>query len=370
MTGTTMTKVLLALVLFSSTGALSNAQTTAQRKTQYVIFVMTDGLRWQEVFGGADGALLNKESGVTSVERTKREFWRDSPAARREVLMPFMWSMVAKNGQIYGNQDKGAGAHVTNGKNFSYPGYSETLCGFADPRIDSNDKNPNPNVTVLEWLNQKPAYAGKIAAFGAWDVFPYIINAERSKLLVNAGYEPLKTAKPSPQVELLNRLKRETEMWGAESFDSFTFHTALEYYKTNKPKVMFLSLGETDEWAHSGKYDLYLKAAQRVDQYVKELWETAQSNKETRGRTSLILAVDHGRGLAPTDWKSHGQKLPETKNIWMAFLGPDTPAMGERSNIPAVTQSQIAATLASLLGEDYNAAVAKAGQPVRDALPK
>ncbi|MGI8992391.1 MAG: hypothetical protein ACR2I2_22775, partial [Bryobacteraceae bacterium] len=42
--------------------------------------------------------------------------------------------------------------YVTNGLNFSYPGYSETLCGFADPRIKSNDKVPNPNVTVLEWL--------------------------------------------------------------------------------------------------------------------------------------------------------------------------------------------------------------------------
>jgi hypothetical protein len=40
----------------------------------------------------------------------------------------------------------------------------------------------------------------------------------------------------------------------------------------------------------------------------------------------------------------------------MAFLGPDTRAFGERSNAEAVTQNQNAATLAALLGEDYNTA--------------
>ena len=34
----------------------------------------------------------------------------------------------------------------------------------------------------------------------------------------------------------------------------------------------------------------------------------------------------------------------------MAFLGPDSPGLGERKEVPEVTQSQIAATLAALLG--------------------
>ncbi len=32
------------------------------------------------------------------------------------------------------------------------------LTGFADPKIDSNDKRYNENVTVLEWLNQMTSY--------------------------------------------------------------------------------------------------------------------------------------------------------------------------------------------------------------------
>jgi hypothetical protein len=58
---------------------------------------------------------------------------------------------------------------VTNHLNFST---AKTFCGFVNPRVRSNDKIPNPNVTVLEWLHKKSSYQGKIAAFGAWDVFP------------------------------------------------------------------------------------------------------------------------------------------------------------------------------------------------------
>jgi hypothetical protein len=341
----------------------------AERKTSHVIFVMTDGLRWQEVFSGADPALidLGRPSSAANTE-LRRAYWRETAEARREALFPFIWTVVAKQGQIYGNRERGSDAYVTNGMNFSYPGYSEILCGFPDPRIDSNGKKLNPNVSVLEWLSHKKVYTGQIAAFGAWDLFPFILNAQRSGLLVVAGYDPLTVAPVTPRIELLNRLKRETEVWESEPFDAPVFHTALEYMKEHKPRVLYLSLGETDEWAHAGKYDLYLKSAHRFDQAVQELWETAQSIPEYRGTTTLILGVDHGRGLAPVDWRSHGQKLPDTKYIWSAYLGPDTPALGERSNIPAITQSQVAATLAALLGEDYNAEVSQAGKPIADVL--
>lgn len=321
---------------------------------------MTDGLRWQEVFNGAEAALMTKQNEVSDTDAVRHDFWRESAADRRQALMPFLWSTVGVHGQIFGNRTANSQVSVANGMNFSYPGYNETLCGFPDPRIDSNDKKQNPNVSVLEWLNNKPAYHGKVAAFSAWDVFPYILNVSRSGLVVNAGYDPL-TQPLTPTIELLNRLKTETRIWDDEPLDTFTFHTALEYLKQRKPRILFLSLGETDEWAHAGNYARYLQSAHSVDHNLKELWETAQSMKEYRDSTTLIFTCDHGRGNAPVEWKGHGQKVPDSKYIWMGFLGPDTPALGERRNIPPLQQNQIAATLATLLGEDYATAVPKAG---------
>ena len=323
-------------------------------QTRHILFVMTDGLRWQEVFAGSDPLLLEK----------------GQAAVGREALMPFLWGVVAKQGQIFGNRNAGSDAYVTNRFHFSYPGYSETLCGFADPRVASNDKIPNPNVTVFEWLHKKTAYQGQIAAFGAWDVFPFIFNAERAGFPVNAGYDPLTSIPGTPRLDLLNRLKAETpRVWEDEPFDFMAFHTALEYVKARKPKILYLSLGETDEWAHAGKYTEYLAAAHRADAYLRELWETLQSMPEYRGSTTLIFSPDHGRGEGATEWKNHGEKVPDSKYIWMGFLGPDTAGLGERTHVPAVTQDQIAATLAGFLGEDYRAETPRAGKPIADVLP-
>jgi hypothetical protein len=366
--------VLSALaMLFGFTAA---AQAPAAHKTQNVIVVMMDGLRWQEVFRGADPELI-KTLGPdwlgAAKERTAQAqqlYWRDSPAERRQALMPFLWSTMASQGQIFGNRDLGSESQVTNGLNFSYPGYNETLTGFADPRIHSNDNVPNPNVTVFEWLNAKPAFAGKVAAFGAWDVFNGIFNRERCGFQVNAGYDPLTTLPGNAQIELLNALKAEiARISPDEAFDPLPFHTAVAYMKAKKPRVLFVGLLETDAWAHRGAYPEYLNAAHRGDSYLRQLWELVQSMPEYRGKTTLIVLPDHGRGEG-AKWTSHGQAIPESKQTWMAFLGPDTVALGERKQAGPVTESQIAATVAALLGDDYHGATPKSGAPIADVLRK
>jgi hypothetical protein len=333
--------------------------------------VMTDGLRWQEVFRGADESLIVPKKYVKeqSVSSLREKYLAATPEERRERLMPFLWKTVVPQGQLYGDRDAHSDVSVTNGFNFSYPGYNETLTGHADPRINSNDKVPNPNVTVLEWLNKQPGLQGQVAAFGAWNVIAAIVNAGRCGFPVNAGHDPFLMTPMTPQMELLNSLKAETpQVWDGEPFDAPVFHTAMEYIKDKKPRVVFLSLGETDEWAHAGNYGEYLTAAHRVDHYLEELWTTLQAMPEYRGNTTLIFLTDHGRGSGPKDWTSHGQKLPDSKYIFMGFMGPKTPALGNRVNVPEVTQSQVAATLAKYLGLDWNAEEPKAGMPVAAAV--
>ena len=366
----------LLAVLGLAFGLTGMAQAPVAHKTENVIVVMLDGLRWQEVFHGADADLVSKpgpealgdpKGRAASAEKL---YLRSTQEERRQALMPFLWSVVGTQGQIFGNRDLGSDSHVTNGLNFSYPGYNETLTGFADPRIHSNDNVPNPNVTVFEWLNAKPAFTGKVAAFGAWDAFNGIFNRERCGFSVNAGYDPLTTIPATPELKLLNDLKAETvRIWPDEAFDPLPFHTAIEYVKAEKPRLLFIGLGETDDWAHTGSYPEYLNAAHLGDSYLRQLWELVQSMPEYRGRTTLIVLPDHGRGVGAL-WTSHGEKIPESKQTWMAFLGPDTPAQGERKAADPVTESQIAATLAALLGEDYHTSVPKSGAPIQDVLSK
>jgi hypothetical protein len=336
-----------------------------------VVLVMTDGLRWQEVFRGADESLLvsKQKSDEQGVKELRERYLASTVEEGRERLMPFLWKTVIPRGQIYGDRDAHSDASVTNGFNFSYPGYSETLTGHGDPRVNSNDNVPNPNVTVLEWLNKQSGLQGKVAAFGAWNVIAAIVNAGRCGCTVNAGYDPFVITPMTSRLELLNQWKAESpRIWDDEPFDAPTFYTAMEYIKEKKPRVLFLSLGETDDWAHAGNYGEYLNAAHRVDSYLEQLWTTLQSMPEYRGNTTLIFLPDHGRGSGPEDWTTHGQKTPDSKYIFMGFMGPKTPALGNRTDVPAVTQSQVAATLAKFLGLDWNAEEPKAGRPVAAAV--
>ena len=370
--------VVLQIAISAMAGSLMTTGLMAQGSTSatsgadaHVILVMTDGLRWQEVFRGADKSLLvpARYYAGRNVDELKARYLADSAEERRKMLMPFLWGTFIPNGQIYGDRDAGSDASVTNGFNFSYPGYSETLTGHPDPRIDSNDNKPNPNTTVLEWVNKQPGFEGRVAAFGAWNTISGIVNTGRSGFPVDTGYAPLQMTPMTPRLELLNQMKASTpKTWEDEPFDDVTFYTAMEYLKAKQPRVMFVSLGETDEWAHAGNYGEYLNAAHRVDGYLKELWGTLQEIPEYRGNTTLIFLVDHGRGNAPEEWKSHGQKIDGSKYIFMGFMGRGVPATGVQTNAPAVTQSQVAATLAGYLGLDWDAAEKQAGKPVAGAM--
>jgi hypothetical protein len=368
----------IAILLFPSAFATQQltAQAPAPHKTENVIVVMIDGFRWQEVFRGVDPELVKNPgpdalpAGKERAAYAEKAYARPTPAESRAALMPFLWSQMAVHGQIFGNRDLGSDSHVTNGFNFSYPGYNETLTGTPDPRIHSNDNIPNPNVTVFEWLNRKPGFHGHVAAFGAWEAFDGIFNKQRCGFPVNSSYDAFTDMPATPELTLLNHLKGEgIRIWPDEVFDPPMFYTALEYVKYAKPRVLFIGFGETDDWAHSGSYAEYLNAAHRSDAYIAALWNLIQTMPEYKDKTTLVVLPDHGRGEG-AKWTSHGQDIPESMQTWMAWLGPDTAPLGERKNAGWVTESQVAATLAALLGEDYHAAVPASGAPIQDVLPR
>ena len=336
-----------------------------------VLVVTLDGVRWQELFGGAQPDLVDKKlGGVADLENTRARFVRatstgasTSKDEARRAVMPFFWTTIATKGQVFGDPGNNSAARVTNGLWFSYPGYNEMLAGHADPRIDSNDKIANPNVTVLEWLNGRPGFKGRVAAFASWELLPYILNVERSRLPANGEGPPI--ANPRSENErLLNDLAADMPpYWGATRFDAATMAGALECLKRDQPRVLYVMLGETDEWGHERRYDLYLDAMWRSDRFVRRLWETAQSMPQYAGTTVLITATDHGRGAGPKDWTDHGRKVPAAEQIWMAVMGPGTQPLGLRASTPT-TLSQVAATIAAVVGEDFASSSKEVAPPL------
>ena len=83
----------------------------------------------------------------------------------------------------------------------------------------------------------------------------------------------------------------------------------LDEVRRNHPRVLFVGYGETDEWAHLGRYDRLLDSAQRVDRFIAELWDTMQAIPQYRGKTTFLITTDHGRGHGLEDWKDHGDDV-------------------------------------------------------------
>ena len=339
--------IVVCVVTFSPTAF------PAERKTQNVILITLDGVRFQEVFGGADTLIMEGRAGGGYVNSMRANFWRDSLDERRALLMPFLWSAIAKDGQIFGDPASNCIASVTNPHHFSYPGYSEILCGFSDPKINSNEYKANPHTTVLEFLHNKDAFKGKVRAFAAWDAFDRIINTQRANIPLYAGWNPLPDAAQSEHVRRLNDVMVSLPRpYATTQYDLFVAAAASEAMERHKPRVLFISFGEPDEWAHARKYEPYLQSIRNCDRFIHQLWEKAQSLEQYAGKTSLIITTDHGRGDGPGNWTDHGNRTPGSDKIWIAVLGPDTPALGVRKDLK-VTQSQIASTVAALLGEDF-----------------
>ncbi|MDX1759864.1 MAG: alkaline phosphatase family protein [Arenibacter algicola] len=334
----------LCVILFGFFGPLAAQSNEAPN----VILITMDGFRWQELFSGADSLLVANKDYVGDTTALKSRFWRSTPEERRSLLMPFFWNEVAEMGQLYGNRFKGSMVNLTNSMWFSYPGYNEILSGEADDsRITSNKKINNPNTTILERVNKLPGYRGKVAAFGSWDVFPYIINEERSGVPVNAGFDIAEGANLSPREEFLNQLQPQVPSpWGTVRLDAFTHHFALEHMKKEHPKLVYISYGETDDFAHDGDYEAYLKSAHNTDGLIKELWQFVQGDDFYKDNTTFIITTDHGRGTQPLEtWKSHGGDIAGADEVWLVAFGKEVSTLGEITSQEKLYTNQIAPTV-------------------------
>ncbi len=332
-------------------------------KTENIFIITTDGLRWQEVFLGADSLLLNQPRFVQDTALAQQLYWDASVEERRKKLMPFFWNVLAAKGQLYGNRKKESHVNVKNIYKISYPGYNELLTGYPDPLPILNKPQYNRNTSILEYLHSLPEYKDSVAAFTSWNVFPFILNKKRNTMLHNSGYASLNDTLEA--IGLVNEVQDKVAQKYKTRYDALTFFTAKEYIRHHHPRVVFLGLGETDEFAHKGQYDLYLQQINSVDKMIAELWYYVQTDPFYRNKTTFIISTDHGRGRGE-NWVKHHTFVRGSGEIWLGLLGKGIEPAGEMQEVKTLYQNQVAATIAHLLGEHFSSK-RNTGKPI--ALP-
>lgn len=347
------------VVLYGCTGTVPQSN---EGKIENVIVITTDGLRWQEIYKGMDSLIAANgrfNQGRGDSAEIFENYWAENETERRKKLLPFFWDSIAQKGQLYGNRTYDNKVDVANPYWFSYPGYNEIFTGYPDTAINSNEYMANPHTTVLEYINRQEGFKGRVAAFGAWGAFDRILNKERCGFPVVSAFSPTGGEHPTPKEALINAmLKSSYKPFGnGECLDVFTHYAAMEYLKEKKPRVLFIGYGETDEWAHAGRYKDYLDAAKQVDTWLREIWAYVQSTPGYKNKTAIFITTDHGRGnVVKEQWTGHGSGgVADSHEMWMAVMGPGIPAKGEVRTAMQLYQKQSAQTIASLLGLHYQA---------------
>ncbi|MFA6058453.1 MAG: alkaline phosphatase family protein [Taibaiella sp.] len=337
------------LVSFSLFGQLSDSTVG-----QNVFIITIDGLRWQELFNGADESIIQEGKYVSDTSIVNEMYWDDEATERRRKLMPFLWNVVAKKGQIYGNRNYGNMMNVANKYKFSYPGYNEMFTGYADSKFVPNTPVQNRNTNILEFLNQQHHYRGKVAAFTSWNIFPFILNEKRSGFTINSGYEMLESIKDTALNGFIKVVQQNIADKGHTRYDELTYINARAYIKQEHPKVALISFGEADEFAHHGQYDKYLQSIANTDRMIAELWYYVQTEPFYKNNTTFIITTDHGRGRKANTWTDHLFLIKGSGEIWMAIVGPGISPLGEMKTDAILYQKQIAATIAALLGQHFS----------------
>jgi hypothetical protein len=343
-------------------------QAFAAPRTQNVVFVTLDGVRTQDVFGGLDEIIAAHAAlqPYSDIDVIRPRFSGATSEARREALMPVLWKELVPRGVMFGNRDRGSVMRVENPHCFSAPGYTEMLTGAPRADVTSNDIRRYPYPTALERVAlQLQLPPGSVAQIGSWDGFATAAASRDGLILTTGGFDGLPARLSTPEIDTLVALRKDVlGLWEEGSEDVLTFRIAQNYLSTREPRLLWLGLGNSDDWAHADRYDRYLVYLNRIDRLIGELWSMLQSQEHYRDKTTLVITTDHGRGIEGKDWAEHDCSIKGTEFVWALVVGPDTPATGEANNTAELHLGQIAATLlqyfripASTLGPDARPAL-------------
>ncbi len=276
-----------------------------------LVLVTIDGARWQEIFHGSDPNLARSRL------KTARE------------LVPNLARISSDRGAAVGAP--GRGVMRASGPNFvSLPGYTELLSGRPPNGCSDNGCKRTAATTLLDQAN---AAGASVAVFSSWERIDLAATARPGRFFVSCGRQGDRSIDPAPGL-------------GDFRPDRYTAALALAYLEREAPDVLYLGLGDTDEYAHHASYDEYLGALSYADAVIGNLIATLERMGERGRRTHVVVTTDHGRAR---DFRSHGFQ-PEAARVWLVAMGPQVTARGLVASPQERRLSDVAPTLRVVMG--------------------
>lgn len=303
-----------------------------------VVVLVIDGIRWQEVFAGVDPKLARRH-GIGGDGRVASQ------------LVPNLHALRTDEGAAVGAPGVGPPLLASGPVYRSLPGYMELLSGRSAEYCSSNRCGSVRYPTLIDQVSEDEP--GTAALFASW---PHLLHAAALKperALVSAGRTTgtnLELLYGSPgRSALRDRALRAGPFPSKGDFraDMFTAALALDYLNHERPRLLFVSVGEADVWGHANNYRAYLAALHDADAFVGQLLAASRRLNQAGHRTTLIVTTDHGRDAHA---REHGPKIPESARVWAMAAGFGVQRRGDVPLEGSKTLSAIAPSVLCLLG--------------------
>jgi Metalloenzyme superfamily len=283
-----------------------------------VVLVTVDGVRWQEIFDGADPALADGA------------LLPGGEARAAGALTPNLHRLFFEEGTVLGDPRRGEGLRAGGPVFVSLPAYVEIMTG-APSGCDGNDCEPRVPWSIAAAVARRPG--GGAAVFASWERITRTQPAAATGLLLSAGRAPGEQAPAYPGN-------------GDYRPDRRTAEAAIEHLVHHRPRFLWVSLGDTDEWAHRHDYRGYLEALRFADGFVGEIAAHLDEMGDYGARTAILVTTDHGRDAGFAD---HGGAA--SANVWLMGRGGPIPRRGSTATARAAHLADVAPTIAAILGE-------------------
>lgn len=280
-----MRNFLIGLLLFLTIFVVSDAPTDKIDNNQLhkIVLITIDGTRYQDIFDW--GSDLNYLHG-------------------RQII-PNIYHHFMDNGIVIGATTL---AFTENKVYLSLPGYSEIMRGYAGNCI-TNECEQYVGPTIVD------QFKGSATVIGSWEPIAKTFNDDGVAINVGRHIRNFEWW----QLDISEDGLSKEDDFGSDEYrtDIDTITLATEYLKHEQPDFLWVSLGDTDEFAHRNNYLWYLTAMNYADAFIGYVMQIVDSN------TVVIVATDHGRAL---NFTSHGGD-PNASRVWM-LIGGDVDKVG------------------------------------------
>lgn len=302
-------------------GAVTAPSPTAA--PDHIVLVTSDGVRWEDVFNAGDE-------------------------------LPNLTRLRSRHGVAIGAPGSGSEIRASGPAYISLPGYRELLLGSEPLDCQSNACGP-PRVPGLpEQLGDSAP--GGAAVFASWPGVGSAL-ARTSHAVVSIGKRDLEGSSVLDNLGLRRAWESGRDAspkpgWGQYRADPYTASLALKYLERRRPRFMFVSLGDTDEYGHQANRAGYMAALKRFDGFVGQLADELRRLEEVGRRTLLVVTTDHGRA---DDFSKHGGAHPESARVWLIASGTAIQARGDIPSPKPRRLRDVAPTLLLAAGEPSSA---------------